>query len=254
MNLYEKISTFLLNVLYLQGIITLFTLPILVHEGLPITPLSIIGNILFSPVLLFFLCIALLLFCGLIFGIYIYPLGFLLEKLSFYWIKILTYTSLTSYTKVCIQHHPWIVITFSWGVLFIFLHLQFIKNLSKSKKNILLYVTIATLILSFKIFISPKKDLSLKTKSYSLYITYDSKKIYIKHIQTPHGKFITESYIFYTLYSELCKNFGSQHVHSYTLVTQKPNSKSTKKTTENIKKFFPQAQINTKPFLSQHSL
>lgn len=53
-----KLIQFLINFLLVQLFINLLTWPLFLYWGLPITPLSIVGNLMFSPFLTFFLIVS----------------------------------------------------------------------------------------------------------------------------------------------------------------------------------------------------
>ena len=84
----QSIKTWLYNFLLVQLFINLFTWPLFLGWGLPITPLSIVGNLIFSPFLTAFLLLSsLIVLCNLI----ALPCGMLLyflEKLTTMWLWI----------------------------------------------------------------------------------------------------------------------------------------------------------------------
>lgn len=92
--LSKKIKYWFLKTVQMQILLTLMALPICVAWGLPISIVSIFGNIIFTPILVLFL-----LLCSLIFFLELLfiPNGFLiicLEKLSEVWVNLLSYGSL----------------------------------------------------------------------------------------------------------------------------------------------------------------
>lgn len=84
-----RITLVLLQFIQLQLFITLFSLPILIAWGLPLSILSPIGNLIFSPVLTLFLFLSCLIFFCEIFFIPNKPLIYLLEIISRWWLGIL---------------------------------------------------------------------------------------------------------------------------------------------------------------------
>jgi hypothetical protein len=98
--LFKKGSSFLIKTIQLQLFITLCSWPLLLWWGLPLSLLTVIGNILFIPFLTLFILISFFIFFGELVHI---PNGFLifcLEQLSSLWYIILgcaTKTSLVSY-------------------------------------------------------------------------------------------------------------------------------------------------------------
>ena len=87
--LTKKILSFLWLPIILQCIITLVTLPILIHAGLPLTPLGLLGNILYSPFLIAFMGLSAMIFVCLLLSINISPLVWLLSLVSNAWFALL---------------------------------------------------------------------------------------------------------------------------------------------------------------------
>lgn len=85
----HNFSVWLLQFIQLQLFITLFSLPILIAWGLPLSILSPVGNLIFSPILVLFLFLSCLIFFCEIFFIPNGSLIYLLETISSWWIKIL---------------------------------------------------------------------------------------------------------------------------------------------------------------------
>ncbi|HEV2600924.1 MAG TPA: hypothetical protein VGT41_01370 [Candidatus Babeliales bacterium] len=85
----EWLQNWLLDFLQLQLFLTIFSLPILVAWGLPVSALTILGNLIFTPFLTVFLSLScLIFFCELLY----IPQGWLiyaLEKITIVWFKIL---------------------------------------------------------------------------------------------------------------------------------------------------------------------
>ncbi len=85
----HRFYRWLLQFIQLQLFITLFSLPILIAWGLPLSILSPIGNLIFSPVLTLFLFLSCIIFFCEIFFIPNQGLIYLLEILTAAWLKIL---------------------------------------------------------------------------------------------------------------------------------------------------------------------
>jgi hypothetical protein len=85
----HRFYLWLLQFIQLQLFITLFSLPILIAWGLPLSILSPVGNLIFSPVLTLFLFLSCIIFFCEIFFIPNGWLIYLLEILTAWWLKIL---------------------------------------------------------------------------------------------------------------------------------------------------------------------
>lgn len=90
-NIKLAISTYLLNFLELQLVITLMSLPILIHWGLPISYMSPISNLIFTPLLILFLWISCLFaFCALL-HIPCTPFAWMLDNITNLWMWMLSF-------------------------------------------------------------------------------------------------------------------------------------------------------------------
>lgn len=81
----NRFRTHLLTYIQTQLIITLFSLPLLVHWGLGISWMSIVSNFIFAPVLTSFIIVSSLLFFTECIGIPNYPLVWSLDCLVWLW-------------------------------------------------------------------------------------------------------------------------------------------------------------------------
>jgi len=104
--LLSKLTTKLLQFLYIQLFVTLISLPILVSWGLPISSMAPVGNLVFGPFLLAFLGIScLIFFTELLYipnGVFIWCL----EQLTTLWHKLLSFGS-TSWLISMPKPSPW---------------------------------------------------------------------------------------------------------------------------------------------------
>lgn len=82
----HAVSDWFIKILFAQLFLTTFSLPILLWWGLPLSGLTVIGNIIFNPCIgLFLFFSTLLFFCELVY-LPSWPLVFALEKLSDVWL------------------------------------------------------------------------------------------------------------------------------------------------------------------------
>lgn len=92
-NIFGKIFSWLMNFIYIQLLVTLISLPILVWWGIPISLLSPIGNLIFTPLLTIFLFLASLIFFLELFYIPNQWLIYLLEIVTRFWNYLITFGS-----------------------------------------------------------------------------------------------------------------------------------------------------------------
>jgi hypothetical protein len=85
-NLITWLPTFLLNFVEVQLFLTLFSLPIMLVWGLPISLLSFLGNLLFGPVITLFLGVSSLIFFSTLIGLPTYYLIKTLELITHWWL------------------------------------------------------------------------------------------------------------------------------------------------------------------------
>ena len=81
----NRFRTYFLTYTQTQLIITLFSLPLLIHWGLGISWMTIVSNLIFSPVLTGFIIVSSLLFFTELLGIPNYPFVWCLDQLVWFW-------------------------------------------------------------------------------------------------------------------------------------------------------------------------
>lgn len=86
------ITTYLVNFLELQLVITLMSLPILIAWGLPISYMSPLSNLIFTPLLILFLWIACIFAIFALIGIPCTIFATALDKLTSLWIWLLSFS------------------------------------------------------------------------------------------------------------------------------------------------------------------
>jgi len=87
--MYQALIAFIAKKIYPQLIMSCLTLPLLVLWGLPITPMVIVGNIVFVPILTIFLGLSAFVFALYWCGMSFVPLNWLLERVVGLWLYIL---------------------------------------------------------------------------------------------------------------------------------------------------------------------
>jgi hypothetical protein len=101
----KKIVTFLIQAIRIQLFMTIMSMPILISWGMPISSLSIIGNIIFGPVLTIFLMLCSLIFLCELVHIPITMLVWCLNIISSIWLWILELPN--NYWLVSFSTPPW---------------------------------------------------------------------------------------------------------------------------------------------------
>lgn len=87
------VKSYLLNYLYVQLVITLVSLPILISWGLSLSFLSLVCNLIFTPVLMLFIVLSTLFFFSELAGIPNAWFAFLLTKLTHTWDTVLHFSN-----------------------------------------------------------------------------------------------------------------------------------------------------------------
>lgn len=88
----SAVKSYLLNYLYVQLVITLVSLPILISWGLSLSFLSLLGNLIFTPVLMLFIMLSTIFFFSQLVGIPNEWSAFLLTQLTHAWDSVLHFS------------------------------------------------------------------------------------------------------------------------------------------------------------------
>lgn len=89
--LKNYITRYLTSFIELQLVITLMSLPVLIHWGLPISYMSPLANLLFTPILIVFLWVSCIFAICAIIHLPCWPLVWLLDQLTDVWLWILSF-------------------------------------------------------------------------------------------------------------------------------------------------------------------
>ena len=220
----QRIANYLLPALRIQIFITLVSLPILVLWGLPISSLSILGNLIFAPLLSLFLLLSSLIFFLEIACLPNHWLILILEKLTAFWLS-LTPNHPQRYLLLFPQITAVLFIIAILMASYVIINL----NLNKIKQVMILGIILITSCLCAKLPIwiqTPKQTLNHRHRY--LTIDYESGKLTIKDHGILSSYAGIESWINYTLSPTLIKNFGTLTVNDLYL------QKNTKTTCRNL--------------------
>lgn len=205
-NLFLKFVQFL----ELQFFITITSLPILIFWGLPISLMSPIGNLFFTPILTAFLFFSTLIFFTEIIGLPNKILIYILEKISDAWVYLIN-----------LGQNNWLI-SFKIQYLLIFLvpiillsALVVKSKYSTYKKTFILF---GLIIINFFILSFNKKDNEFTISNSKGKIVCTLKNDKIKLID--YGALScasVKSWINFNLLTEISKNFGSRKIKSIKL-------------------------------------
>ncbi len=200
----SKIGRYLLPILRIQLFVTLAALPILVYWGLAISSLTILGNIIFMPLLTFFLLISSLIFFLELICIPNYWLIWILEQLTALWLKMSP-----SCPKAWLLLFPQstcilFLSAFTLAVYTISLRLSALKQLLLLSLILLTSLIIAKL--NFWVFTD---QIELNHRRAKLLIQYQpNRSLILRDHGTLNQRYGIQNWLCYKLLPALIKNFG----------------------------------------------
>lgn len=200
----QKIISWLIRFVYLQLLVTLFSLPILVYWGIPLSLLSPIGNLIFTPFLTLFLFLSSLIFFLELLWLPNQWLIYLLECVTTIWTHLTHYGS--NKYLVGFAQPPWWFFVFVIGSIIFIIHYK--KLTSYAKRSILLCVVLLVSCTFLKLFCKQTAhDAIICKKGELTFIKTDSATILIDPgYVSAHSS--AASWIEYTLVPELIKKYG----------------------------------------------
>jgi len=214
----KKIKSSLLFFLELQLLISVVMLPILIAWGLPISTMTIIGNLVFSQFLTIFILLSALLFtCDLV-GIPNNLIVICLNWTAHFWEYCLSFGSpywltgypLSMFSTACIA-------ALCAGMLYITKH-------SQNKRIICLLFLCVLIPISSYFFQSPYVQTTVLQGKQKMHIIKKNGLIYAFDCGALGARPSSQSWIEYTLASTMIKVMGATHID--TLVLCKSNSRT----------------------------
>lgn len=205
MKILSSISTYLIRFFYLHLFITLASLPIIINWGLPLSIMSPIANLIFTPFLMAFLLIASLLFFFQLVHLPNDWLAYLLEKVVQVWTYVLKFHSsswLISFAKPsCVVFILMLIATF------FVLHCKKIPT----KKQSLFYFSLLLLVTCSYLFAqrSSTNILQLECNNGPITVLKKNNQLILIDPGVLGRRTSTPSWIEYTLLPKLNKIFGS---------------------------------------------
>jgi len=208
----SKLTDWLFSFVYLQLCITLTTLPILLYWGIPISLLSIIGNLLFSPFLTAFLFLCTIIFFTQLLAI---PNSIFI-KLADYIVQVWLYVmSIPSKNALYyLPQPPWFIIMIIAIASYIILHQKII--ISVWKKNILLLVMVigCGFLINYNApHVAPISQ--LECNGGAITIICCKNKLCIIDPGVIGKTLSAPDWIEYTLIPHLTKKFGTTHITDF---------------------------------------
>lgn len=201
-----------------QLFITLVSLPILVAWGLPISMLSLIGNLFFSPVLVLFLFISSLIFflqlCGFPCGICV----FLLEKIGTWWLRAL---SIADKKWLIVFQKPnllWLMLIV--GVAFFVIWYPKLRPLSRSISALSLLLMVVCILLLMNRYSTSGICMIDRSKASIIFAYSPQKTVVIDPGLLGSGK-VKQSWPEYKLLPEIARVCGKSYIDDYFIL--KPN-------------------------------
>ena len=230
--LLDKAKNWLLQFMQIQLLVSLASLPILTNWGFPISLLSPLGNILFTPVFILFLLLSTIIFFTEL--LYI-PNGFfiyLLQKITTKWLALLPAGKsifIVGFTK------PPIIFTIL--VPLTTLAIIYFKKINSIKKRILCFTLLFACSCAYlKIINRPTKFIKkIACNGGNLTLIYDKKKKILIDPGFIGRKISADSWIEYSLSPEIIKLCGSTSIdHLILLQPGKSLFEATKKICETL--------------------
>lgn len=215
-NLLHKIYHFCCNFLVVQLFINLIAWPLFLGWGIPITPLSILGNIIFSPFLTAFLILSsLITICNLCFLPDFFIL-YLLELLTQFWLY-LAQLPMPNCMITCIEPPFIVALCAPLGATYIMIHRYF----STDERKIIGLSTLYTVLMFLFSLQHVPESIAVPYGNNNVIITYHDKKLTMTDPGFTRRTSSIQQWINYTLLPIIGNTFGQQTID--TLIVQRKN-------------------------------
>ena len=231
----RKIKTNLLFFLELQLLISIVILPILIAWGLPISTMSIIGNLVFSQFLTAFIFVSALLFTSDIFGIPNYYIAQTLELVTNIWHYFLSFGSAQS------------LVGFSFWILPISAFfavaacgLYYVKMPFQKHRIAWLILFCAATPIIHTLCSKRNQHVTIMQGAQKMHIIKTHGKIYAFDCGALGARPSSQSWIEYTLMPTMIKTIGATHLDM--LILCKSNSR-TQQAAQNLMQHIPTTKL-----------
>lgn len=205
--------------LYLQLFITLVSLPILIAWGLPVSMMTFVGNLIFTPFLSLILLLCSLIFFGNLMGLSMYPLMPVVDWVVHGWLWILSWGQpawLVGFKK------PSNLILCLLGVLpFVLLHSRATRTITRAL--VLFSLLLVSAVVYLKYIQMPTIEYShLEHRSMPVHCIYHGKVTLVIPRVSAHNQEAMSKWVDYTLMPFLTKQTGLVRIAHLILLESNP--------------------------------
>lgn len=215
----QKLKTNFLFFLELQLLISLVILPILIAWGLPISMMSIVGNLVFAQFLSIFIFLSALLFSSNLLGISNYFITQALELVTNIWYYFLSFGS--AYWLIGL---PLWIFPISLGSAIIVCVMYHTNTYNQSKRILILGILLVMIFTINQIFQPRYAQATMIHGASKIHFIKVHHKIYAFDCGALGARPSSQSWIEYTLIPSLIKSMGATSID--TLVLCKSNSRT----------------------------
>ncbi len=217
------VKSYLLNYLYVQLVITLVSLPILISWGLSLSFLSLVGNLIFTPVLMLFIVLSTLFFFSELAGIPNAWFAFLLTKLTHKWDSVLHFSNESCHINFV--HPGWWFLASIPCITFIIISSPLIKSLHKriAFLSIFLLAICTSLWIYQQIKIKNQESICKVSDKFSIEKDSDGQLTFVDDGYF-NSKQSPEKVVEFELRPYMAKNFGTPIINE--LILLRPGTRS----------------------------
>jgi hypothetical protein len=231
----QSLKTNFLFFLELQLLISVVILPILIAWGLPISMMTILGNLVFAQFLTAFIFVSALLFVSDLFGIPNHYIELSLEWISQIWHYFLSFGS----AHWLVGFSYWIFpISFICAIAGC--NIYYLKMKSQNYRIITLIILCLTTPIIHTVFQNRSIHTTLRQGNQKMHIIKHNGKIYAFDLGALGARQCSQSWVEYTLAPAMVKILGATHIDC--LILCKSNSR-TKKAAQDLMQHIPTSQL-----------
>ncbi|MGZ6250854.1 MAG: hypothetical protein ACXWL2_02395 [Candidatus Chromulinivorax sp.] len=198
-----QLKSYILTYLELQLLIFIVILPILIAWGLPISVMSIVGNLLFTQFLTAFIFLSAILFCINLFGMSNSYIIIALEWLSRSWYYLLSFGK-----PSWLIGFPTSIFPISCLLVILALLMYRQKIVSQKVRVLLLACNLASLLMIDYLYKPQLTQITILQGLQKMHIIKCHNKIYAFDCGALGARLCSQSWIEFTLTPALIKNFG----------------------------------------------
>lgn len=227
----KSMSKYLYRFIFLQLFITLISWPILIAWGLPLSLLSPIGNLIFSPFLYVALFLSSLLFFTELFCIPNTIIAWALETISHWWFTLLAWHD-SRFVLATAQPYWWVLVVIAVVTVLITV-LRFTK---KPHRSIIAFTILCLCVGgSSKLFPVHQDPISsIACKKGTITVVHDATSTLVIDPGYISSQGSAESWVAFTLVPEIVKRTGKLHIDHF--ITLQPSSRLWQALTELLDK------------------